>query len=78
MSDFKQYKRTAIAEMRPVTKDDTLLDLQFHKVSVSNADLEGGSPRIGDMVARNPHNHKDMWLVAETYFNHNFEEVNND
>ncbi len=75
MSDFKQYLRTQIAEMRPVTKHEedypeTILD---NGISVSQPDLENGSPKLGDMVARNPKNHKDQWLVAQQYFNDNFE-----
>jgi hypothetical protein len=85
MNSFKQYKRTQIAEMRPVTDRDILnfnTDLQPHslrdtefKVSISQVDLNNGSPKIGDMIARNPKNHNDQWLVAEQYFNDNFEEL---
>lgn len=28
-----------------------------------------------NMVARNPLNHEDQWLVAEQYFLENFEEI---
>ena len=42
-------------------------------VSISSADLGNGSPKIGDMIARNPKNHDDKWLVAEKYFNDNLE-----
>ena len=42
-------------------------------VSISDQDLENGSPKLGDMIARNPKNHKDEWLVAEKYFKDNFE-----
>ena len=81
--EFKQYKRTQIAEMRPVTEQDirdfnfdktphSLRDTEF-KVSISNADKANGSPKIGDMIARNPKNHNDQWLVAEQYFKDNFE-----
>lgn len=31
--------------------------------------------KLGDMIARNPKNHKDQWLVAKEYFNDNFEEL---
>lgn len=77
MSDFKQYRRTQIAEMRPVTKHEedypeTILD---NGISVSKADLQNGSPKVGDMIARNPKNHKDQWLVAKQYFNDNFESM---
>ena len=42
-------------------------------VSVSEADKLNGSPKVGDMIARNPINHNDVWLVAEKYFNDNLE-----
>ena len=82
--EFKKYRRTQIAEMRPVTKGDiqsflndknlhSLRDTEF-RVSVSDVDKYNGSPRIGDMIARNPKNHNDQWLVAEQYFKDNFEE----
>ena len=85
MSDFKEYKRTQIAEMRPVTEWDIkayqvdkeiylIRDTEF-KVSISDADRANGSPKIGDMVARNLNNHNDQWLVAEQYFEDNFEEI---
>ena len=28
---------------------------------------------VGDMIARNPKNHADKWLVAAQYFSDNFE-----
>ena len=84
MGNFKQFRRTQIAEMRPVTKEDiqaflndknlhSLRDTEF-RVSISDVDKYNGSPRIGDMIARNPKNHNDQWLVAEQYFKDNFEE----
>lgn len=42
-------------------------------VSVSQPDSENGSPKVGDMIARNPKNHADKWLVAAVYFADNFE-----
>lgn len=82
MSEFKQYRRTQIAEMRTVTDVDirafqqdkhvhSLKDTEF-KVSISDADKDNGSPKIGVMIARNPINHDDQWLVAEQYFKDNF------
>lgn len=70
---FEKYRRTNTSEMRKVDAEDTLESLQSDGVSVSQADLDAGSPRIGDMIARNPENHKDQWLVAEQYFKDNFE-----
>jgi hypothetical protein len=82
---WKQYRRTNIAEMRPVTIADirafeqdkephSLRDTEF-RVSVSQVDLDNGSPKEGDMIARNPNNHNDQWLVAKKYFEENFEEL---
>ena len=77
MSDFKQYRRTQIAEMRPVTKheEDYPESILDSGISVSEADLQNESPKVGDMIARNPKNHKDQWLVARQYFNDNFESM---
>jgi alpha-L-fucosidase len=69
MSNFKQYKRKQIAELRPYQEGEQLSD----RVSISPADKDAGSPKIGDMIARNPKNHDDQWLVAKTYFEDNFE-----
>lgn len=68
MSEFKQYRRTQIAEMRPYIEGEHLLD-----VSISRQDEIAGSPKLGDMIARNPKNHADQWLVAAQYFADNFE-----
>jgi hypothetical protein len=42
---------------------------------VSAVDAAAGSPKAGDMIARNPKNHADQWLVAAQYFKDNFEPV---
>jgi len=70
-SEFKQYKRSAIAELRTYEEGEVL----DTKVSISQADKEAGSPKLGDMIARNPANHDDQWLVAEEYFKNNFEKA---
>lgn len=69
---FKQYRRTQIAEMTPWTKD-----FDMTNISVSKLDKDAGSPKEGDMIARNPKNHADQWLVAAQYFADNFEEKEN-
>ena len=83
MSEFKKYRREQIAELRPVTQNDIDLynagdsipaSFQFN-ISISSADQKNGSPKIGDMIARNPKNHNDQWLVAKDYFDENFEPV---
>ncbi len=73
MSEWKQYRRKNISEMRPYI-DGEILD---SKVSISQADLDAGSPKVGDMIAHNPKNHNDQWLVAEEYFKNNFESIDN-
>ena len=70
MNAFKKYRRKQIAELCPWTED-----FDMTRVSVSAADREAGSPKAGDMIARNPKNHGDMWLVAALYFSENFEPV---
>ena len=72
---FKQYRRKAIAELRPVTDEEVMSMKLDPSISISSEDKEKGSPFIGDMIARNPVNHKDQWLVARQYFEDNFEEI---
>jgi hypothetical protein len=45
------------------------------RVSISAPDREAGSPKEGDMIARNPANHDDQWLVSAAYFAANFEAI---
>lgn len=87
MNEFKQYRRKQIAELRPVTINDIEQFIEHkmivaHKttdnwtpVSISAEDLKSGSPKEGDMVARNPKNHLDQWLVSKEYFQDNFEPI---
>lgn len=42
-------------------------------VSISDEDMQNGSPKPGDMIAFNPDNKEDRWLVAEAYFRKNYE-----
>lgn len=67
---FKQYRRTQIAEMARWVPGTNMSG-----VSVSEVDRNAGSPKDGDMIARNPKNHDDKWLVAAQYFADNFEPV---
>lgn len=68
--EFKQYRRTQIAEMIAWYPE-----FDMTNVSVSQPDRENGSPKQGDMIARNPKNHADQWLVAAQYFADNYEEL---
>ena len=87
MDNYIRYRRTQVAHLRPVTDQDvlqfdntgSLLETtpsgELVNVSISTEDLTAGPPLIGDMIARNPSNHNDVWLVAEEYFKNNFEEI---
>ena len=67
MSEFKQYKRKGLSEMRPYVYGE-----DQDQFSVSNED----DPLTDmGMVARNPKNHKDQWYVARKYFDDNLELV---
>ena len=68
--DFNQYRRKQIAELRPYVPGENMLG-----ISVSSEDVKAGSPKEGDMIARNPKNRADQWLVAAQYFADNFEPV---
>jgi hypothetical protein len=68
MNEFKQYQRKQIAELRPYLPGEEL-----DGVSISAPDRAAGSPKAGDMIARNPKNPVDQWLVAAQYFADNFE-----
>lgn len=63
-SVWKQYRKKSIAEMRPyVVGEDTTF------ISVGPEDYP---PTEGDMVARNPDNPKDVWLVSKEFFEANY------
>ena len=68
MSEFKQYRRREMAELRPYVEGERMTG-----IAISPQDKEHGSPKPGDMIARNPKNHMDQWLVAAEYFADNFE-----
>ena len=80
---FKKYHRKQTTELREVTEADIQTFSQLHQiptdensgfnVSISDADLKNGSPKLGDMIARNPEDHKDQWLIAARYFKDNFD-----
>jgi hypothetical protein len=67
---FKHYRRKQIAELRPYIPGESMSG-----ISIGDADRAAGSPKAGDMIARNPNNHNDQWLVAAQYFADNFEEA---
>lgn len=67
---FRKYRRIGVVEMRQYVEGESLAD-----VPVSYPDKLDGSPKPGDVIARNPANHDDQWLVSKEYFEKNFEET---
>ena len=65
MSEFKQYKRKGLSEMRPYVPGEDM-------THISVADIDDPGTDMG-MVARNPQNHADQWYVARKYFDDNLE-----
>jgi len=66
--EFTKYRRSQIAELRPYQPGEDTIG-----ISITAVDREAGSPKAGDMIARNPKNHDDQWLVSAQYFADNFE-----
>jgi len=65
---YRQYKRKGLSEMVQWVPGMDMLG-----ISISEADKKAGSPKDGDMIARNPKNHSDKWLVSKKYFEDNLE-----
>lgn len=64
MSDWKEYRRKGLSQMRPYVPGEDL-----GSVSVGN----GITPSDGGMVARDPLNHEDTWYIEADYFARHFE-----
>ena len=67
---WKKFVKTQITEMVPWEPD-----FDMENVSVAAINKETGSPRAGDMIARDPENHADKWLVAEEFFKKNYKQA---
>ena len=63
-----QYRRTQIAELRPYEPGR-----RPRRSERFAGRQKAGSPKAGDMIARNPKNHTDQWLVDAKFFAENFE-----
>ena len=61
---WKSYTRKGITEMRQYIEGEDLTG-----VSISSED----KAVVGAMIARNPNNHNDKWMVAESWFEDNYE-----
>lgn len=67
--EIKKYRKKQEQPMFP-----WFPDFDMDGVSVSDADKQNGSPKAGDMIAINPKDPADQWLVAEKFFNDNYVE----
>lgn len=69
-SGFRRYiRKTITSEMRPYRLGEST-----RYISISFADRGLGCPKPGDMIARNPDNHNDQWLIEGKYFLEHFED----
>lgn len=62
------FRKSSLQEMEP-----WFAGFAMEGVSISQADKDNGSPRIGDMIAVNPYDRSDMWLVSEEFFKEHYE-----
>lgn len=85
---FKEFERTSGIEFRELeaieidwyhNRGALLFFLDSDKnndnpfrINIYQDDLLKGSPKLGDMVARNVNNHLDQWLVTREYFEENY------
>lgn len=63
--DFEQYERqVTTGELRPYVPGESLFN-----ITVSEQDIQNyGCPKAGDMVARDPKDRDNQWLVSKEYF----------
>lgn len=71
MKNYKEYRKKQTQLLRPYVEGEDISG-----VSISDADKENGSPKRGDMIAVNRNDETDKWLVAEKFFNENYEPAN--
>jgi len=69
MSDWGKYKRKPSYVEAREYKDGEKLD---DSVSISKEDIDNGHPKPGDMIARDPENKSDRWLIRREYFQRNY------
>ena len=61
---FEEHKRIGSIEMIPYRRG-----LKIDGVKINQKDIDNGSPRHGDYIARNPDDENDKWLVPKDYYN---------
>ena len=71
MEGWAKYRKIQIDELRPYAKGEQL----GAGVKIAPEDRDTGSPKDGDMLARDPEKPDEQWLVSGRYFNANYERV---
>ena len=66
MSQWQLHQRISYVELRPYVKGEPMRGIGFNQ----NDELKEGG-----MIARNPHDHTDMWYINEEYFKMNYQPV---
>jgi len=75
---YVNFMKSSTTPMREVTDQEISLgakDLKNKGISISDEDIRNGSPKKGDMIAMNPENPADKWLVSKEYFEKNYMKV---
>jgi hypothetical protein len=67
--EIKNYRKKGVQPMYPWE-----MSVQMDVISISPADQLAGSPKYGDMIAFNPRDWSDSWLVSQDYFEKHYEE----
>jgi len=67
---MKNYRKKNVQPMMPWEPG-----MDMARVSISDSDVVNGSPKQGDMIAHNPLEATDRWLVAKNFFEENYEEA---
>ena len=68
MTELTKYYRKK--ELQPLFPWTPVMPMGL--VSISEADKANGSPKKGDMIAYNPKEYTDFWLVSEKFFKDNY------
>ena len=75
---FKQYRSRQITEMRPVTDAEIILGAEgciLAGILIWAVDIRAGSPKHGDMVARDEGSYLSQRLVPAKQFADNYEPI---
>lgn len=74
MSEWRQYRRKGLSEMRSYVPGEDLTGISVSEPDRNHlAYCEDAGIHPGGFIARNPKNHSDQWYVAQAYFEENLE-----